>query len=281
MQQADIVLVSYSGQRLQTFIFDETNPQVIKANKKAVTDFLAACQQVTAVTHPADFPRWTLAGVPSEVVVSLLNAYQFHEDQTTMNPGHMTGWIQRAAQGNLWNVVVLGSSKVHKAQDGKPVELGTTDIGLSAAVPAVNRAPLHEPSRGTANIKALMSHDDWFADLDRDYVRSLGDRKKYPRAIRRESCHGHGLVIVYPISKDSVPMGVAENAGSRRAMQAPDHLFGLGLIFPDVERDGHAEEGTYYSVHPDWEVAVAEDDDMPEDREASLAVDGKKAAPRS
>ena len=63
-------------------------------------------------------------------------------------------------------------------------------------------------------------------------------------------------------------------------MQAPDHLFGIGLIFPDVEREGLAEEGTYYSVHPDWEVAVPEDDDVPEDREGDFSVDAEKAIPR-
>jgi hypothetical protein len=65
-------------------------------------------------------------------------------------------------------------------------------------------------------------------------------------------------------------------------MQAADHLLGIGLIFPDVERDGFAEGGTYYSVHPDWEVAVPEDDDeVPEDREDSLTVDGEKVASKS
>ena len=65
-------------------------------------------------------------------------------------------------------------------------------------------------------------------------------------------------------------------------MQASDHLLGIGLIFPDVERDGFAEGGTYFSVHPDWEVAVSEDDDeVPEDREGSFTVDGEKVAPKS
>jgi hypothetical protein len=65
-------------------------------------------------------------------------------------------------------------------------------------------------------------------------------------------------------------------------MQAPDHLFGIGLVFPDVERDGLAEEGTYYSVHPDWEVAVQDDEDeVPEDREGSLTVDGEKVASKA
>ena len=65
-------------------------------------------------------------------------------------------------------------------------------------------------------------------------------------------------------------------------MQAVDHLIGIGLIFPDVERDGLVEGGTYYAVHPDWEVAALEDDDdLPEDREESFTIDGEKVAPKS
>lgn len=106
--------------------------------------------------------------------------------------------------------------------------------------------------------------------------------KTDPRGVRHELSGGRGLVIVYPISKDSIPMGAASRTRSRRNMQASDHLLGIGLIFPDVERDGFAEGGTYYSVHPDWEVAVSDDDDeLPEDREGSLTVDGEKVAPKS
>ena len=154
---------------------------------------------------------------------------------------------------------------------------------LAYTLPAVNRAPLINPPKGTANIKALLSHDDWFADLDPEDVKGQGDIAKHdPREVRRKLSDGHGLVIVYPISKDSIPMRWARGTQSRRDMQASDHLLGIGLIFPDVERDGFAEGGTYYSVHPDWEVAVPEDDDeVPEDREGSLTVDGEKVAPKS
>ena len=106
--------------------------------------------------------------------------------------------------------------------------------------------------------------------------------KDDPRGVRRKLSDGRGLVIVYPISKDSIPMRAARGTLSRRDMQATDHLLGIGLVFPDVERDGLAEDGTYYSVHPDWEVTVPEDDDeVPEDREDSLTVDGEKMASKS
>lgn len=284
MQHADIVRVSYSGERLQTIVFDEIDLSVLAANHRAVVDFLAACREVSPVVKAPNAPRWSFSDVPSDLVVAFINSYRFHPDQANMRADHMTGWIQRAAPDSLWNVVVIGSDKVRKHRDGTPVNLGQVDLGLSGPVPAVNRAPLTEPSVGIANIKALLSHNDWFDDLDPRDVKSLGDMPKdNPRGVRRKLSEGRGLLIVYPISKDSTPMGAAlRNETSRRNMQAADHLLGIGLIFPDVERDGLAEGGTYYSVHPDWEVAVSdEDDEVPEDREGSLTVDGEKVAAKS
>ena len=283
MHHADIVRVSYSGERHQTFIFDETNLEVIGANRKAVFDLLAACQETSSIHKAPNVSRWSFADIPSDKVISFINSYRFHPDQSGMRADHMTGWIQRAALENPWNVVVIGSDKVRKRPDGTAVALGAMDLGLAELVPCVNRAPLITPPKGIANIKALLSHDDWFADLAVDDVKALGDMaKEDPRGVRQKLSDGRGLVILYPISKDSIPMRAASGTRSRRDMQAADHLLGIGLVFPDVERDGFAEGGTYYSVHPDWEAAAPEDDDeVPEDREDSLTVDGEKVATKS
>jgi hypothetical protein len=283
MDHADIVRVSYSGERSQTFIFNEIDRQVIAVNRKSVIDFLAACHETSPINKATKAPRWSFADVPAIKVVSFISSYQFHPDQSGMRADHMAGWIERAAPDSLWNVVVIGNNKVHKRSDGTVVKLGEVNLGLTDLVPAVNRAPLIDSPRDAANIKALLSHDDWFADLDSQDVKTLGDMAKDdPRGIRHKLSDGRGLVIVYPISKDSIPMGAAIRTGSRRNMEAVDHLLGIGLIFPDVERDGFAEGGTYYSVHPDWEVAVSDDDDeVPEDREGSLTVDGDKVAAKS
>jgi hypothetical protein len=276
MQHAEVVRISYSGERLQTFIFEETNSNIISANYQTVFNFLATCRETTPAIKASRAPRWMFADITADMVISLVGSYQFHPDQGNMRSDHMIGWIRRAAPENLWNVVVIGSDKFQKRQDGSPIDLGDVDLGLSEQVPAVNRAPLKLPPRGTANIKALLSKSDWFADLEPADVQSLGELAKDPRAVRRKYCEGRGLVIIYPVSKDSIPMGVALKFGSRRNMEAPDHLFGIGLVFPDIERDGLAEEGTYYSVHPDWEVDVLADDDIPEDLEGSFSVDSGK-----
>ena len=166
MHHADIVRVSYSGERRQTFIFDETNPQIIAANRKAVIDFLAACQEVSPTNKALNASRWSFADIPAGKVISFINSYNFHPDQSGMRADHMAGWIERAAMDIPWNVVTIGSDKVRKRRDGTVVTLGEMDLGLSELVPTVNRAPLINPPKGTANIKALLSHDDWFADLD-------------------------------------------------------------------------------------------------------------------
>jgi hypothetical protein len=283
MHHADIVQVSYSGERLQTFIFDETNASIIEANRRTTVEFLEACAEVSSVDKKSNAPRWSFKDIPAEQAMSFIASYVFHPDQSGMRSDHMNGWIRRAALDNMWNVAVIGSDKVYKHADGTPVELGEVDLGLLGLVPAVNRAPLSTPSVGTANIKALLSHSDWFADLGPEDVKELGDlAKSDPRRVRQKLSDSHGLVIIYPVSKDSIPIRAGSAARSRRDMHAAGHLIGVGLVFPDVDRSGLAEGGTYYAVHPDWEVAVPEDDDeVPDDREGSFTVDGEKVAPKS
>lgn len=284
MQHADTVRISYSGERLQTFIFDEDNKiipgrtrGVLEENLEATRKFLDKCRELREPKPNETRSRWIFTDIPAGTVVSFIQSYSFHADQSTMRKDDMIGWINRAASDRLWNVVVIGSDKTHRDLDGRPIELGTIDLGFGDEIRTVNRAPLKDPrpETGTANIKALMSHRDWFADLEPELIRTLGDLPKDdPRGVRHDYANGRGLVVIYPVSKKSVPMGPAVKTGSRRPMEADTHIIGLGLIFPDVDRKGFAEEGTYYSVRPDWEPSAPdeEEDDLPEDNEPTMTA---------
>lgn len=274
MRHADVVRISYSGQRLQTFIFDEEHDSVIQSNLQAGRQFIARCRKVSTFRRSRTSPRWLFTDVPNAEIVKLLNDYSFHDDQVGLQADHMNGWLLRAAKNSLWNVMVIGSDK-KQLKHGRMVELGEMDLGLDAPVPALNRAPLCEPGPGTANIKALLSHNDWFADLDPEVVRKLSKNERAdPRTVRRDYAEGRGLLILNPVSMHSTPLGVALKFDSRRDMTAGDHLLGLGITFPEVDREGLADEGTYYSVHPDWEVEAEEDDELPRDLEGDANIDG-------
>lgn len=257
--------VSYAGERMQTFIFDR-DPEMARANARAVRDFVSRCDAATNLTPSDAPPRWRYRGVPAETVCTLIEQYTFHPDQTSMRSDFMAGWIREAAPKSKWNVTVISTARPARDAEGNLVDLGQLDLGFGP-VGAVNRAPLKESAAGTANIKSLLNHDDWFADLDPTLVSSLSvDQKKHPRDVRRNNADGRGQIIVYVVSKDSLP----QTEGSRRAREAmstEEHLVGLGIIFPATGVDPHSD-ATYYGVTPDWQPeSDPSTDEIPQDTE--------------
>lgn len=268
MGAAKVVRVSYAGERLQTFMF-ERDQTVADANIAAVRAFIASARADRSIREESDPPRWRLSDVPAKTISHLLTSYRFHPDQATMRGDFMTGWINEETPDSLWNVVVVSSGRQARTAAGEPVDLGAVELGFGP-VPAVNRAPLAKPVAGTANIKALLNHADWFADLDPVAMKSYRDGQKlHPREIRRALANGRGLIVVYVVSKDSVPQTDASKK-SRIRMEAAQHLIGLGVIFPEVPSAAGGGSSTYYGVKPDWEVEVTDDEDLPAD-----VVDGE------
>ena len=52
---------------------------------------------------------------------------------------------------------------------------------------------------GVANIKALLGHDDWFADLDQEQVAALTEaQRRRPREVRRALAAGRGTTADLP-----------------------------------------------------------------------------------
>ncbi|TCJ30426.1 Z1 domain-containing protein [Nocardioides jejuensis] len=267
MGVADKVDVSFSEERVQTILFDR-DAAVARRNIQAAQDFLARCRSLSAVDHEALPPRWRLRGIPAADVVTFLNAFSIHPDQAGMRADYMTGWIDNAVPDSLWNVTVIGSSRGES--------LGSLDLGLGNPVPAINRAPLLGSPAGIANIKALLNHADWFADFEPDVLASLSESdRRSPRAMRRLHAKGRGQILLYVVSKDSVPMGKGSTR-VRGEMKADEHFVGLGVIFPEAR--AASGKGTYFAVKPDWQPELdPNDDEVPPDTEGD-AVPAEIAA---
>lgn len=250
MGAARLVRVTYAGERMQTFIFDR-DETVASQNIQAARDFISRCMSTTRLVKSETLPRWSFRGVPAETVCSLLEQYRFHPDQTSMRSDFMTGWIREAAPTAPWNVTVISRSRPARDAAGNDLDLGKLNLGFGDVL-AVNRAPLKTSATGTANIKSLLNHVDWFADLDPAVINSLSaDEHKHPRDVRRRYAEGAGQIIIYVVSKDSTP----QNAGSETArgrMSMGTHLLGLGIIFPSGGAESRGE-ATYYGVTPDWQ----------------------------
>jgi hypothetical protein len=266
------VQVTYAGQRHQTIWLDESDTDVIGKNRSAVQGFVTGALADGPAVQVGSRQRWRLPKVTASSVADFLSEYRFHPNQQRINSERMTAWINQFAPDSEWNVIVVGSSSKPK-KDGVPHDLGSSDVGLPFEVPNNNRAPLIEPPVGTASIKSLLSHEDWFADLDPSAValEPEATRKSDPASIRRRLAPETGLILILPISRHSIPQGVALKAKdhhpSRRDMEAPEDLVGVGVIFPEVGANGLAGTGDFFAVVPDWEPEVLEeeDDDLPLD----------------
>ena len=263
MGAARIVRITYSGERLQTFMFERSSA-VAEANINSVRSFLSDAMSQSKLIASKSPLRWRLTDVSAITVLDLLDTYRFHPDQVTMRGDFMAGWIRENALDSLWNVVVVSTDRQARAESGELVDLGQLDLGFGD-IPAVNRAPLKKSAPGTANIKALLNHADWFADLDSEAVQSHSEgTTKTPRQVRRALADGRGLVIIYVVSKDSIPQ--TEAAGkSRTEMGADQHFVGLGVIFPETGQTMDHGSAAYFGVTPDWEVEVTDDEDLPAD----------------
>jgi hypothetical protein len=275
MRHADLVRVSYAGQRHQTFILHERETDVLEHNIAATRRLAMACVNRGA-PGIQDVERRQFHGVPIGDILEFLRAYAFHPGQPGLNSDHIAGWIEQCAANRSWNVVFTGSSKPARTPAGDVVELGTLDLGSGVVLPQVNRAPLRHVV-DAANIKALLSQRDWVLDADPELVReTYGSGLKYAEVRKELGLSEQGLIVVYAVSENSVPLRapLPGREQSRRSSNAEASQIAIGLVFPEGAESLTSTDADYFAVRPDWAPEVDEDIELPVDSEGSANVDG-------
>jgi hypothetical protein len=100
-------------------------------------------------------------------------------------------------------------------------------------VPLLTRSRLRLGSDQYANLGAIMSKEDRVADLDLDRVEVRKMDEGRLQAMRPQHI---GLLLLYPIDKDSLPRPRQDGHRSRRVpLNAMEHIIGVGLVFPQAE----------------------------------------------
>lgn len=230
MRKAKQVALGLSGVMQQTFVFEEHDAETILVNQQAVRDFVKTAKAGRSVASIRN-GRHLIKDVDTDTLIKLLDTYQFHKDQSELMPQLMIRWLRKAASTRPWNVVVASPAKdTAKSWDGKTVQLGQLDIGLDEPVNTVNRAPMRTVTE-RANVKALLSLSDRVADLSTVGTKDWTDVDF--RLHRDSHAENRGLLLIYPVSRHSVPTRAVGKNPSRRPMVAPEHLVGLGLVFPN------------------------------------------------
>jgi hypothetical protein len=215
--------MSFSGQRPQTILFHHRDAEWLNGNLDAGRRLIAAASARGIVPEPRG-PSTLLAGLPVEDVFAFLDpddGYRFHELNAELQTSPLRSYIEaqnRYDELETWNVVVMSR---------KSDELGTVDLGLREPVNLITRAKLTSSPPEYANINTLMSKVDRVADLHVPGAANLDDNA----LLVHRTASGRGLILMYPISKDSQP---DRNRGSdRRApLGAEQHMLGVAFAFP-------------------------------------------------
>ncbi|MFF7779321.1 Z1 domain-containing protein [Streptomyces tanashiensis] len=230
MRDAVTAASSYGGKRVQTHYF-HTDREWLRGNIDAARNLVGAsvANAVTAERRPAE-GRFVYRGVPYDLILDFLSSYRFHEQSPETDADLLTGYIKkRVTAGSLrrWNVAIVGNPRGEDFEFAPGVSVGR-NVRARLSVP--------NPTPGLADIKTLMSRRDAAVDLDGD-VSSLQEKGIMDR--RSVELPDTGLLVLYPIDKVSAP---SPSKLRREALNAGDHVVGVGLVFPTPLDDSTVEK---------------------------------------
>jgi hypothetical protein len=257
MQHAVDASVSYSGRRIQTILFKHRDSGWLGRNLRAARDLVGLLREAEMTPRKGPAGVLLFDSVPARAVMRFLDDYQFHENSYDLRRDLIKGYIEaqnRNGELTQWNIALMG----HAAG----TELGSVDLGLSSPLQLINRSRM-KGSMEYADIKALMSKADRVIDLDipQEQARGMSDA-----ALQEARPAGTGLLLLYPISKASQPMGQGKR-DQRAPLDAVEHVIGVGLVFPKASRGDTPQR--YMSV----DLSSVERDEIEIDPEAPDDVD--------
>ena len=228
MQHAMPAKISFSGTRIQTFHFCHRDVNWLTDNLTAARNLIKAAIDSGISPASVNGNRWVFGDVDAELIQGFLRSYHIYINHEHMRTDLVQGYITEQNQaGKLlyWNLVVMSQ---------KMDILGTIDLGFGN-IPLINRSKLRRPV-DFADVKAIMSKADIVADLDSTNIDIINMEAGDLLAERNKNEHGvtdKGLILIYPISKDSEPS--PHNRQAREPLNAIEHVIGLALVFPTAD----------------------------------------------
>jgi len=262
MSAAREMQVSYSGQRLQTILFNNKDHAWLKRNQLA-SKWLVGEAADQAGGFIENFDSYRVArGVNSTTILQFLSRYEVHPEANDVRTALMSEYIiDQNAEGDLldWNVVV--------ATQQSDVRSGTFDFGSGVTVPMVERTSLKSHrGEGYVSIGTLLVKLDYVADLGLSKPKRELARLEKVDLMALRPRGNVGSLILYPISKGSRPANESHSKGRREALDAVDDVIGIGVVFPNANR---AIAKSYVSVdlsHISREVDDRPSEDDSDDR---------------
>lgn len=292
MDFVDLVHTGLGGNRRQTIYLDRSQTGIDRTQRAArrlVNRALEKCASTDSLRGAGGVAASHLfEGLPHSDFITFLEEYGVFPVDAALHPAAMKHWTSAHGEGKSWDLLLVS---------GPPSNNATFEYAQGTRVNVVSRTPLKiewDKSRfeelisagaDIVNIRALMASTDSTADLsilDRngrlddstraDFKALKKSDAQAVKTFRRMTRPDSGLVILYAIGKNSEP--TSSSGKTRGAMEAPDHLIGLAVVFPpaEFERDGDHYAVTLKSIFDPGDEANDDGDSEIIDDEADFAA---------
>jgi hypothetical protein len=259
MQTATRCDVSFAESFHQTILFHHKDLAWLKRNLEASRSLIKSIRQSEIVPEIGD-QKIIFREVPVQLIKTFLGRYQFHELNKAFSSELIGGYIDaqnRTADLLKWNVVIVTRKRTPK--DGQEQLL---DLGLDLPVPLLTRSRLNtETATEYANLGVIANgYSDIVADME---LPEEEVRKTSAPALKARRPKGIGLLLLYPIDKNSVPRqkDTQSQKQHRIPLNAVEHLVGVAFAFPKASQPTPQKYLTNSSVAPCEEEELLDEEE--------------------
>lgn len=224
MQAAKSTGINYSGHRPQTLFFPRFDNKWLLHNQKVSYDFLSTLGNHTTKNRMPLFEN-----IPADKISSYIESLNICEENKSCQKELLLKFFAKAhKQGFLkkWNIVVLSN------KDGTPFRISSN---LTVNLIERSRYDRKDPEEKNLYLKVLQQPTNML--LDTDLCASTKDTESIASMfLKRHSYFNDkgieepGLLLIYPINKDSKPKPGSTN---RIPLESPEHIIAHTFIFPN------------------------------------------------
>jgi hypothetical protein len=237
MGAAQVVEQNYASELEQTINFRLSDPEWLKSNLNATQSFLQAIGRPATV----DNGTFTWVNIPVAEVMQFLNTYQADPAAESFDLHTIREYIQTKSRGGeliQWHVSVRGS---------RTDAVGLVNLGIDGhpGIGTISRTRLRHSmsSIGSLINPATKTKDgDEMVGLSAPQIaaaKATEGEDSFGYRLRSERDPREGLLLIYPISKDSQPSLAHQQTRVPLFSGMPEavDVIGIALVFPPSTRN--------------------------------------------
>lgn len=234
MRNAEVCDIDYTGFCIQTTFVHRTDRNALISNRREIDEFIVRTGGRTEWIKTDQ--NWIRRDVDLAEIKKLLERYKIHEKNQSANTAIILDFLKKQKKSGKcakWNVAIKSKREDVASDDATTV--GTLEVNRFQ----FSRHNLHA-TEPFAYLQAIRSSEDVFADApDPKSLSSAAKNDKERANLRATYENGRGLIVIYPIRKDSKP---DPNAKNRIALDAVEDPYGMAIFFPG-EKSGEKPAG--------------------------------------